>query len=705
MRKPIPQAQTKLSKEILLAIHHACNRFEEAWPTPQRISIEEIVSGLEQDLRESYVESLIRSEIELRSLPFQDANAEEFLRRFPDHPNAVSRAWLSTEELSQLDRQSTPGEERSDETKSELRDREPHSLFDVPQRLGQYEIVEEHARGGMGIVFRARDQRLDRTVALKVVRSGQLASDMEIARFQTETQAIASLDHPNIVPVFEVGESAGFHYFSMPLIEGGNLADRIREQPMNSLDAARITLLIAEAVHYAHQRGVIHRDLKPRNILFDASGSPRVTDFGLAKFIANEQEKERTELDLTMTNQAIGTPAYMAPEQAQGKSTKLSDVYSLGAILYALITGRPPFQAPSTLELLRQVVEVEPVEPRRLNPMISRDLETIAMKCLSKTEQGRYRSAKLLAEDLDRFLDGTPILARPISRIGRLSRWVKRQPMVAASIATVWITLATGLCVSIYFYLQAREQEVLTKKNLNIATAAVKQFLSEVASSPELKEKGLEILRRDLLQSAQGFFLQLEKEPNAPSLGSELSDTQYQLAFISRELGEFEQADKLYRAMIAELDARRKIMPADESLNRLKASALVERAKIATEGKEELLQQAVALRRELYQKSQTPSDSIWLGSALSELGVHLSTLDRAQDESKIFAEIEKICERRVDNPQEGLKIDEKLELQQVIDQLALNRQRHGQLDSAKKWFLAEEKLVDQLATLSAKDQP
>ena len=306
--------------------------------------------------------------------------------------------------------------------------------------FGDYELQEEIARGGMGVVYKACQVNLNRLVALKMILAGQFASIEDVKRFYTEAEAAATLDHPGIVPIFEIGQHEGQHFFSMAFIEGNSLADRVKNGPLPPKEAAEITMKLAEAIAYAHENGVIHRDLKPANVLLDRHGEPKVTDFGLAKKVTGDS-------GLTQTGAVMGTPSYMPPEQAAGKTSEvgpLSDVYSLGAILYCLLTGRPPFQSSNVLETLKQVVEVDPVSPKLLNPEIDSDLETLCLKCLEKDSHQRLRSAQFLAEELERYLNGFPIRSRRSGYSERLQKWCLRNRAEAALIVTIVLAVLLG---------------------------------------------------------------------------------------------------------------------------------------------------------------------------------------------------------------------------------------------------------------------
>lgn len=352
--------------------------------------------------------------------------------------------------------------------------------------LGDYELIEEVARGGMGVVYKARQTKLNRTVALKMILAGDLAGSDEIRRFETEAEAAANLQHSGIVPIYEVGEDNGRHFFSMEFVDGSTLGDLVKEGPLSSRHAASLVARIADGIAYAHSNGVVHRDLKPGNVLIDGAGEPRITDFGLAK---------RTDVDssLTGTGQVLGTPSYMAPEQASANADEvgpLADVYSMGAILYCLLTGRPPFQADNVLDTVLAVIHQEPVAPRQLNPTINRDLETICLKCLEKSPARRYASARQFADDLERWLTDRPIIARPRTLIHRASLFAKRNRALVGGAAVILMTLISATAVSTTLYYQARMSQKATE--------------AELAAS----EKLADFLTRDLLAAADPTIAQ-----------------------------------------------------------------------------------------------------------------------------------------------------------------------------------------------------
>ena len=352
--------------------------------------------------------------------------------------------------------------------------------------FGDYELLDEIARGGMGIVFRAKQKGLNRIVALKVILAGQFASEEDVQRFQSEAEASAILQHRSIVPIYEVGQYEGRHFFSMGFVKGVTLSDMVRADPLLGREAAEIVAIVAGAVAFAHQHGVVHRDLKPGNILVDGSGQPHITDFGLAK-------RADTESELTGTGQVIGTPDYMAPEQASGLNHMTgprSDIYSLGAVLYFALTGRAPFHAASMMKTLQQVIEEEPIPPSRLNASIDADLETICLKCLQKDPMARYQTAAELEADLQRYLNLEPIEARPIASAARVWRWCRRNrgtAILSGSLAALTVMLAIlGPAFSIAqqrLIIRLTESKTNAKQSLKQANVAAIELNNTLVNS------------------------------------------------------------------------------------------------------------------------------------------------------------------------------------------------------------------------------
>jgi tetratricopeptide (TPR) repeat protein len=442
----------------------------------------------------------------------------------------------------------------------------------LPRLFGDYELLEELATGGMGIVFKARQRTPNRLVALKMILAGPWATKADIQRFRNEAETAAHLDHPHIVPIYEVGERDGHLYFSMKLFEGGTLAQWVNRKPTAAKDknaAQRIGQLmatVARAVHYAHQRGVLHRDLKPSNILLEERVGdadhpvPHVTDFGLAKHIAADSR-------LTQSGILVGTPSYMAPEQAGafgGVVTTATDVYGLGAILYALLAGQPPFAGDTVLDTLAKVRTHEPLPPRRFRLTVPRDLETICLKCLAKEPAQRYASAAHLADDLGRFLEGKPILARPTGPLARLTKWAKRQPALAGLIAVSAAAIATVIVVSVIYQNELRQalgqaraagdeaerQKEQATANYRQARDAVQKMLAQAGDRRRADIRKLQELRRAQQEEALAFFLKIaEQQGDEPEVLSDIAEARVQAGKLQLELGRLQAArDNLDRA-------------------------------------------------------------------------------------------------------------------------------------------------------------
>lgn len=405
---------------------------------------------------------------------------DEVCSAYPEHLQEVLRRWIRIREivgdLDCLFPASSAGRARLRDSEGEV----GRSLA-LP-RIPGYEMEAVIGQGGMGVVYRARHVRLDRVVAIKMLRSGDHASAQELTGLVREAQAIAGLQHPHIVQVHDVGELGGLPYFTMEFVEGGSLAQKLAGTPQPAMSSAEAVSVLARAVHAAHERGTVHRDLKPGNVLISGDGTLKITDFGLARRLVADGETR-----VTLAPMRVGTPSYMSPEQALGTADALkpsADIYSLGAVLYEMLTGRPPFRGDSPAETERQVVNDEPVPPSRLNPKTPRDLQTICLKCLHKQPERRYANARELAEDLDRFRKGDPIQARPVGVVELAMKWVRRHPAHAALLIAACVVIATGILFGLWYQSVAatrraeagfRETEArgLVQRSLQQAVAAI----------------------------------------------------------------------------------------------------------------------------------------------------------------------------------------------------------------------------------------
>jgi eukaryotic-like serine/threonine-protein kinase len=407
-----------------------------------------------------------------------------------------------------------------------------------------YELLEEVARGGMGVVYRARQISLNRTVAIKMVLGGHLANAAEMRRFRAEAETAAQLQHPNIVAIHEVGEHAAQPFFSMDLVEGRNLAQLVRDEPLPSRKAATYLKTIAEAIQYAHSRGVLHRDLKPSNILIDESDQPRITDFGLAKRLDNP-EGGTPQAELTQTGQVLGSPSFIPPEQAAGQREGIgpaSDVYSLGAILYHLLTARPPFVAQTLTQTLQMVAETEPVSPRLLNAGVPRDLETICLKCLEKDVRRRYATAQKLADELGRFLRNEPIQARPVASVEKVWRWCRRKPALATAIGLVFVVIA-GSPLAVLLI----NQERLHARASQTMAQVMKQFAADMLEGvgPSVAQgRDTQMLKEILDRTAERVGKTLKDFPEAEA------DVRIVLGKTYAELGLTTNAMEMTRAAL-----------------------------------------------------------------------------------------------------------------------------------------------------------
>jgi tetratricopeptide (TPR) repeat protein/tRNA A-37 threonylcarbamoyl transferase component Bud32 len=432
----------------------------------------------------------------------------------------------------------------------------------LPPSVGDYELLEVIGRGGMSVVYKARQKSLNRLLAVKMIRARDAEATVDLQRLLHEAETIAHLDHPHLVPVYEVGWDQGVPYFSMKLMEGGSLADALPRWAVQPRAAARLMVQVARAVHHAHQRGILHRDLKPSNILLDQDGQPHVSDFGLAKRL-------ETNSGLTQSGAIVGTPSYMAPEQARGRQgtiTTATDLYGLGAILYTLLTGHPPFRGDTVLDTLEQVKELEPERPSGKNRRVDRDLETICLKCLRKEPRQRYGSAEALAEDLERWLTGVPILARR-TRLGeRLAKWAKRRPAFAAMVGITSLALLALLAGAVWHNarlsaaLQEREWEgQRAEANFQRTLQALDRLVTWVGDQHLTHVPRMEPVRRQVLEDALKFYQQfLEDQDPAPRVRREVGRAYERGGRIYSMLRRHAEAGAVYRrgaALLEELAA------------------------------------------------------------------------------------------------------------------------------------------------------
>ncbi len=491
-------------------------------------------------------------------LPLTDEQRADYLAKLqsssPDvHSEVVSRMASQT-------KNDTAAEHAGDETKDEFhtktfdpaQTRENYSLEDFksarkrqsePSDLvgSDYELEKKIGQGGMGVVYKAYHRSLRRTVALKVITGGGLRDEVDIARFHIEAEAAARLDHPGIIPVYDVGEHNGNHYYAMAYIEGPSLSQFVggKAKPLPPRRTAQLMEQVCRAVQYAHDRAVIHRDLKPANIMLENGESPRLADFGLAK---NMHEDD----GLTMTGQVMGTPSYMAPEQAAGKLDEISnrtDVYSLGATLYALLAGKPPFSGGTMLETIRQVVRAEPEPITSVTHTVPRDLQIICEKCLAKNPHDRYASADEMADDLRRFLDGFPISARPLAPWARILRLCQRNPIEAALISLTATALIVGTIVSVRFGLQANRALGKAKENSQNLRSAMTETFVFASEDVLAQEPGMQKARELFLKTALRYFEGLvELTPEDSASQREMAEAQFMLSKVQMAMGEDTEA-------------------------------------------------------------------------------------------------------------------------------------------------------------------
>ncbi len=551
-----------------------------AWREGRRAPVEDYLAD-EPALRADTeaVLDLIYNEVILREEAGESPRLEEYVRRFP---TLVPQLEL------QFDLEGALGAETlvRSEGGTTLRIDGSAPFSTVVPAVPGYEMLGELGRGGMGVVYKARQVRLNRVVALKMILAGAHAGAEASLRFLAEAESVARLHHPNIVQIFAFGDCGGRPYFEMEYVGGGSLAERLDGAPRPAREAARLVETLALAIHEAHRLGIVHRDLKPANVLLAADGAPKIADFGLAKWVD-------VETGLTRTRLILGSPSYMAPEQAGAGPAPIgpaADVYSLGTILYELLTGRPPFRAATVLETLEQVRTDEPIAPDRLRPRLPRDLATICLRCLEKEPSRRYASAAALAEDLRRFDEGRTIRARPVGGHVRLWRWCRREPAVAslalallagsAGVATQWWRAESHLGEAIRQRGRAEENALRqaeanrslrsandrATERFDAAMKALREIEEKTNDAALLREPRLGGLRAGLLRAALGFYRELQvslEEDAAPEARARLSDAYARAASVAWELGLIEEALAVHRRSLELVEQMASAAPGD----------------------------------------------------------------------------------------------------------------------------------------------
>jgi serine/threonine protein kinase len=560
----------------------------------EAVRVEDYLSRYPQVAEDSAaIRDLIVAEYRLRRRQERDLTPADYQRRFPQFgaglAEFLAEAPDSTRRYVAHPDSAPPGEVTLVEEKKLKPGPRPRWPTDLPD----YHIVGELGKGGMGVVYKAVQLSLNRVVALKMIRAGAYATPDLLARFHLEAEALASLQHPNIVQVYEVGQHGGCPYMTMEFLEGGSLDDVLARKPQPPRTSAELVETLARAMHCAHLRGIVHRDLKPANVLLRGEGrgargedaqnpvslaprpsslapTPKITDFGLAKRLEEQQRQ-------TATGVIMGTPSYMAPEQAEGKARHVgppADVYALGAILYEMLTGQPPFQGDTQIETLRKVVSEEPTVPTRYQPRLPRDLTTICLKCLEKQPSRRYASAEALADDLRRYLNGEPILGRRASIPERAWKWIKRHPAGTALIGVILLAVLGLVGFGLWSYANVRGERDRALRDYHVAFEAVNHVYAKMAADRLLDEPNQDPLREALLQRAPAVFEGFARQhSNDTKIRSEIALAWFRLAEIHRILDQPDRAEDEYLQAIERQEALCREYPNEpENLSDLSAS-------------------------------------------------------------------------------------------------------------------------------------
>lgn len=557
-----------LSVDAYARIDELCDRFESAWRAGNRPDPVAFVAEIEERARRQLLVALLALDLEFQVESGKRPDPAVYRAQFPDYLDVIDEVFTRVnvgpgeKPITTLPGSANAAAPTHAGHEGTMPWVGPGLEMIAALRNAGYEIDGELGQGGMGVVYLARKVALHRQCALKMILAGARAGSSALIRFRAEAEAVARIRHPDIVQIFHVGDVEGLPFIELEYLAGGSLDRKLDGTPWSAAAAAKLVEVVAHAMAEAHRRGVVHRDLKPANILLDLDGRPKVADFGLAKMLDSDA-------GVTKSQSVLGSPCYMSPEQAEGRSQEVgtqTDIYAIGAVLYELLTGRPPFRAATALETLALIKTADPVPPSRLQPGLKRDMETICLKCLDKVASRRYSGALELADDLARFRAGEPIHARPVPVWERTWRLAARAPAVAALILLILIVTATGFSLVFWQWRRAERARSVAVSNLEKAEAnyafardAVDRYFTRISEDRLLNEPHMTTLRKDLLQTARGFYEEfVKRRAGDPNAQADLGTAYNRLGSIDRALmsadgmeANAKQAQKIFTALVA----------------------------------------------------------------------------------------------------------------------------------------------------------